>query len=118
MKRGTIGISSFHGAFRVGIAAVCVLLFVISGFVHAALHASQPIPSGIVQFVAPPSETTSDNQPPVEIEVSHCLACAAASIPVIALTSWPSTAFATIVAKAASLAVQQRRHADPPPPKV
>lgn len=118
MKQGILRISSIHGAFRAGIAAVCVLLFVISGFAHAALHASQPIPSGVVQVAAYPSGETSDNQLPLEIETNHCLACAAASIPVVVASSWRSTAFATIVAKPASRALQQRQHADPPPPKI
>lgn len=115
MTRGTQN-RFVPGAFR-AVAAFCVLFLVVSGFAHAALHASQPAPGGIVQVTASALGTMSDDQLQLGVEAGHCLACAVAAVPMASVTTAPSVVSAMVVAKPSERALQKRQRADPPPPK-
>jgi hypothetical protein len=103
---------------RTWMAVFCVLFLTLAGFVHVTGHASQPIPSGTVKITATLDNAAGDDQPQIDVEASHCHGCAVASMPYSPGIKTRTAMSATILGRPFYRAVQQRQHADPPPPRV
>ena len=106
------------GRIRVWIAAFLALFLAISGVAHAAGHALQPLHASTMEVSVTSDDTAEHSHNTANAETSHCLGCAVASIPHISSTPVRTVVAEILTARPLYQAELQRRHADPPPPRV
>lgn len=101
-------------------AVFCVLFLTVFGFFHTAAHASTPLPTAAATMAAISVNDTNldDTQAQLDVETTHCLGCTFAALPHMPGVTVPVIATEAIRERPLYQAVQQRRHADPPPPRV
>lgn len=62
-------------------------------------------------------DLAGNSQTAADVETSHCLGCAVASIPHVSSTPVRAAVAEIVLARPLYQAVQQRQHTDPPPPR-
>jgi hypothetical protein len=88
---------------------------VVCGAVHAAAHASQPMPVAVLEMSSASDDTSSDNG--LNVEVSNCQFCGAIAVPAMAVTPAKDAPAARLIVPRSYDIVQGWKNSDPPPPK-
>lgn len=105
------------GRIRSWIAVCCVLFLAASGVVHVTGHALQPLAGTGIEISMTVDGTSHDGQTQLDIDSFHCHGCAIASMTNAPAADNPVIIGGTVVSRPLYQALQQRQHADPPPPR-
>ena len=101
---------------RAAIAVFAIVLYLLSGALHAACHLDVATPSGEA-VVSLAIHETAGHADQSEIADHHCHGCFSVSIPTPALASVPFDPLTTIMPPLQTSASDLAPSLDPPPPK-